>query len=749
MRAVVSGQLGMALIVDGGGALQVDTDEALRTEARSMDVIAELLREAADATVVDVLDLNSLNEELERVWRRDRALQLILIVLDAELSRSTRSMSAEALVDIWNADLEEFVSNRLYSAPLPPSADTNTAIELLESRQGRAVSETLLNLVHSQAAIRERLAAWSKLPYELFGGASEKARFKMEAVSAGAFRLFASEKRGNVALFQLLIHEKFRGNARARRIFQEWAAPFQETLADPGFSRFTYEEEPEDRKHRRRNSLPWHIALERVNRQKDAIKRLLQEGQLDLALRYTRELVHSQRLSDEEHVAKSLCDLSQFAKQLGNFDLQSELAEWATREAPNDAWSFAQLGDALRALGEFEKAREAYHRAGVLGEPRVALVGEGQLLKDLGQLQEALVVFDACAKQYPGDLVPLNARASALADFGRLAESLKEYEELLNYDAYNVITRSGKAQVLRQLGRYEEALRELDSILRHHPRETYAINIRAEVLRETGRLNEALAAFIEASQQDPLDAVSRNGVAHVLRELGRISESLREFDAIIADFPWHMSAYLGAADTYKKSGDLSTALSRYDEVLRRFRAPLSARVGKASVLAGLKRYGEAFDLLPTNLPATRSEWAAYHVRGMIHLRLGEVNTAESILERGSLEAPWFDEQRFFAATLAAVKIRRKHFTDALSLLEGPAPARLELIVRALSIHAYGELGRRAQVKTELAKSWNNAPRSLVLLKERLTQVYLEASAQATGSDVSLYEQESESLLLVA
>ena len=166
------------------------------------------------------------------------------------------------------------------------------------------------------------------------------------------------------------------------------------------------------RKKRFKNS--FH-AFQQVEKQKEGIKKLLKKGKQDLALRFTKELIVSQRHNGgPKHIAKSLCDLAQFAKGLGNQELQLEFASMAVTEAPGDAWSYATLGDAFRSLTEFQQSLDMYHTAEVLGNVCVALCGRAEVLKDLGKIEESLQIYEQCIREFPTDLVPRNGWASCL-----------------------------------------------------------------------------------------------------------------------------------------------------------------------------------------------------------------------------------------------------------------------------------------------------------------------------------------------
>jgi len=492
-------------------------------------------------------------------------------------------------------------------------------------------------------------------------------------------------------------------------------------------------------------------AFQQVEKQKEGIKKHLIKGKQDLALRFTKELIVSQRHNGEpKHIAKSLCDLAQFAKGLGNQELQLEFASMAVTEAPGDAWSYATLGDAFRSLTEFQQSLDMYHTAEVLGNVCVALCGRAEVLKDLGQIEESLQIYEQCIQEFPTDLVPRNGRAAALAYNGKLQQALDTYDEILRETPFDLVTNSGRAQVLRNMGRLDEALKEFSELAKSYPEGLFQQSARAEVLRELGKLEKAEEALVIMVEHFPLAPGPRNSYAKLLRDLGHFSEALNEYNKTITKFPLNHWAYVGVAETYKKIGRLQEALDAYEQAMNRFPRSVTARNGKASVLVAMGNYLTALKMLPTNLPATQSEWVAYHIRGMAQLRSGKLESAEEIFERGARERenPWVFQRAYFKTALASLRIQQKRYPEVFPLVQEIIHPSIAPIAHALIMHASSELGDMPRFNQSYKSNHNTSSPVVIKLREALAERYRQQTT-FIPPDSWFFLHECDSLLLAA
>jgi tetratricopeptide (TPR) repeat protein len=378
-----------------------------------------------------------------------------------------------------------------------------------------------------------------------------------------------------------------------RLIIQRWADQFRASVISAAFDYdFEVESSIESKSNGYRSgkfsSRTTTEKLDNVTRQKDAIKALIDKGDIAKALDYTRQLVDNQkRDSEPQHIAMSLCDLAQHSKDRYNFKLQLELSTWAAAECPLDPWSQAQIADAYRQLGDFDKAMEHYEKAGQFGDRSIALNGRAEVLKDSGDVNGCLSVYENCVALFPSDVVAKNGQAAALAYFGRLDQSLNLYDIILKQFPGDKATRCGKAQVLRDMGRYNEAMQILDNLLEQEGFEEYPANIKAGIQRELGNLGYAQDLYNTVVRRRPYSLVAQIGLAHTLKDLGNFNEALQCYDQIAEKFPHDPSGMMGKASTFKLQSRITEAIAIYDDVIRSFPSFLAARNGNSALRATL------------------------------------------------------------------------------------------------------------------------------------------------------------------
>jgi tetratricopeptide (TPR) repeat protein len=667
-------------------------------------------------------------KHLEIAWRRDRALQMTLILLDRNEKEDVREKAAECLDDLLTTEEDrERLADVMYSSPLPKTADV-TKMRKWAKANGilAAFSE---RLIADQPSIKKWCDEWASIPEGMFGGFEKKQQMRLLAIQAGAFRLFVEEQgRGDAALLRLHISEEFKGKALGRKILQLWAGRFRSSISNADFPAIASEdglEEAKARQPRRKKRQSSHAVFLGVAAQKDAIERALESGRRDVAMKYTRELVAWQRgNSQDEHISKTLCDLAQHGKMLGDYCWHLELSRWATREMPTDSWAWAQAGDGFRLVGDYKSALAAFEKAGYLGDSRIALCGRAEVLKDHGQISEALEVYEACAAKFPDDSVPLCGRASALASAGFLPPAVSAYEAVLASFRDCMIAETGLADVLGEIGEHQKSLELFDSLIVRRPNEEAPQCARAKLLRHLGRLEESRAAYEAVIQRIPLSLYARNGRAKVLRDLGKLNDSLVAYEEIIDKFEHHPIAHYGRADVLKKLGRLDEAEAAYRDCIRRMPKNVTGRNGLASVLMAKGQIEAALDILPDTDPASQGEWIGYHLRGVILLAKADVDHAERHFREGLNELPWVKLRPLFRASLAGVKLRQHDYAEATNLVTDIPRGVVFPVAKLFALHAFGMLNNRGEARYAYDQLNAICPPPLESVKEALANRFI-------------------------
>lgn len=188
--ALISGQAGIAILIGptGFSVLHIDHPgvDAPITPAR----VPHFLCGATDVSRINSISREELCERLRVARDCDTALQLTLILLDRGAELETREAAAGSLQLLFTAgEVQDFVLNRLYSAPLPD--DSNVLDACAHVGSAGLVLSFLLSLEDNQPQIEAVRNAWDRLPADLFVSSIPKASFQQILVDAGAFRTLA------------------------------------------------------------------------------------------------------------------------------------------------------------------------------------------------------------------------------------------------------------------------------------------------------------------------------------------------------------------------------------------------------------------------------------------------------------------------------------------------------------------------------------------------------------------------------
>jgi tetratricopeptide (TPR) repeat protein len=201
LKVLISGQAGLAVIVDGDGVASIDVETRHRI-ARSPQEWPYMLSDANDVYELNDISDAEIVKELDLAWQKDRSLHLVLVLLDRDADKKARQESATYLDEFLADDqVFEHILNRLHVAPLPDVADLQGAIDIVKSRGNIRTGAILDQIAKGQQAIRRCRQAWDLLPADLFGSSNAKETFGFRAVEQGFFAAVSSGKEVHHAKF--------------------------------------------------------------------------------------------------------------------------------------------------------------------------------------------------------------------------------------------------------------------------------------------------------------------------------------------------------------------------------------------------------------------------------------------------------------------------------------------------------------------------------------------------------------------
>jgi tetratricopeptide (TPR) repeat protein len=728
MDALISGEAGVALLLDGAVLRSMHLDHGPEPVVRRREEVRLLFGDARDLQVLESVTQAEVAVRLEAAAARIDGLQLVLILLDPELTADTRlTAAAEAEELLARPGIAEAVESILYAEPLPAGADPAGALDFCSKGAPRA-ARLLSELVERQALIAEARAAWQQVPQAVIGTPEDREYAQAVFVREGLFRslVLARETGRHVADFRVgaLLDPEVKKLRNHREILRCWLEPFHQ-----------------EREHRQREEQrveaadvvaegdprPYRRGLDRqkrladVDSQKAAIVAAMEHGDLARARRYVTELIRLQTSGGQNPVyaCKSLCDLAIRAKALSLPDLQLELSRTATDLKPDDAWSWVQYADAMLDTGGLEAALAASENAIAFGSQVAGGSVRAAALRALGRLDEALTLYEEVIESFPEAEVARNGRADLLRALNRLGEALSEYDSVIAAFPDSIVARCGRAEVLRSLNRPAEALAAYDAVIADFPHNVVARAGRAEVLRSLNRPEEALAAYAEVIRAFPQDVVARNGRAELLRSLNRLEEALAAYAEVIRAFPQDVVARTGRAEVLRSLNRPEEALAAYDEATGAFPRNVVARTGRAEVLRSLNRPEEALAAYAEVIRAFPQDVVAKNGRAEV---LRSLNLFEEAL------AAYAEVSRAFPQDVVA-RAGRAEVLRSLNRLE-EALVAYDGAIRAFPRNAVARNGR-----AEVLRSLNRPEEALTAYEETIDAFPQDVVARTGRAEV--------------
>src|SRR5262249_23714503 len=97
MRAIISGQADMAFVDEGTYCFVVSSDSPDLRLRCTQDAALRLFGDASDLTTVEADSIETVLVRLEKAWRENRSLHIVLTLLNSEEVEGIRLLSAECL----------------------------------------------------------------------------------------------------------------------------------------------------------------------------------------------------------------------------------------------------------------------------------------------------------------------------------------------------------------------------------------------------------------------------------------------------------------------------------------------------------------------------------------------------------------------------------------------------------------------------------------------------------------------------
>lgn len=243
----------------------------------------------------------------------------------------------------------------------------------------------------------------------------------------------------------------------------------------------------------------------------------------------------------------------------------------------------------VRALACFDQALEIkpdYHKP---------WYGRGNVLFDLGRLEEAIASYNKALEIKPDYHEAWNNRGVILYNLGRLEEAIASYDKALEIKSDYHKAWNNRGLALHNLGRLEEAIASWDKGLEFKPDDYQAWNNRGVALENLGRLEEAIASYNKAIELQPDFSETWYNRGVTLRILGQTEEAITSYDKAIELQPNFAKAWYKKAWALQNLGQYQEAIISYDKAIELNPKHLDAWDNRGIALMRSGRYEEALN----------------------------------------------------------------------------------------------------------------------------------------------------------
>jgi tetratricopeptide (TPR) repeat protein len=332
-------------------------------------------------------------------------------------------------------------------------------------------------------------------------------------------------------------------------------------------------------------------------------------------------------LDNERDNPEALHLLGVLHHQQGDHARAIELIVRAVALKPNVAEFHANLAEAYRARGQFDRAAGSCQAAlSLRPDFPEAAANLGLALQGLGRSREAADQFRHALRLRPDFALVHNNLGKLLRESGRMSEALTHFERAVELDPTDALAHTNLGQILLESGRASAAL--------HH-------NL-GNVLRELQRFDEAKAAHGEALRLDPNLAKAHAFLGLCLRREGQFGEAAARFQHAIELDPADSTFPEFLGDLHLELQEFAEAIVCYERALTLAsseRPLLHLSLGWALQETGrLEQAGEHFR---TALKLQPRSPIVQNYLGGYHEERGEIAEAEAAYRRALQLQPSF------------------------------------------------------------------------------------------------------------
>ena len=250
-------------------------------------------------------------------------------------------------------------------------------------------------------------------------------------------------------------------------------------------------------------------------------------GEYEQAAQHFQEAIHL-----DQNDAPARINLGNALRELDRPQEALVAYREAVRCAPSYAQAHSNLGQALLELDKDrldEAERHCRRAVELLPQFAEAHNNLGNVLREQGNLAEAMVCYQRAIRQNPSLAMAYNNMGQALQEDDKLLAAIAWYQQAVDLEPNNTRILCNLASAYEEQENHNAALQQYEKALQIDSECVLAHRGIGDVLRELDRVDEAVIHFRRALEQQPDFAPIHNQLGHALAELGQLDESLHYY----------------------------------------------------------------------------------------------------------------------------------------------------------------------------------------------------------------------------
>ncbi len=406
-------------------------------------------------------------------------------------------------------------------------------------------------------------------------------------------------------------------------------------------------------------------------------------------------------LAREQDNAEALHLLGVLHHQQGNQARAIELISRAVAIKPNSHIYHANLAEAFRATGDFDRAAGSCRAAlSIWPDYPEALCNLGAALQGMKQSAEAVEHLERALVLRPNFVVAHSNLGIALRDLGRKPEALEHFKRAVELDPAFAPAQTNLGQTLQDLGQAEEALPHCQEAVRLDPNSAVLHHNLGNTMRALERLVDAKVSYLEALRLDPKLALSNAHLGLVLHKEGQLSDALVWLKKAVELEPANVDFWQWLAELHDEMEESADAIPCWERVVAFDPDRASAHLSLGWALQDESRFAEAREHYDAAIQLQPDYAAAYLNLGGLQEELGEMAAAEKSFRTALEKQASFALPHARLATLLRSKLPEADLAALEERLKDEAlaetPRARLLFALAHALDGKGEFGRAAE-----------------------------------------------------